>query len=272
MVDPNSLLDHSPQQFAEHWLDHLLREVLPQRVRDLAESAIAARIVHLLADNVPTHPVMQERRRLLLAGLEALRKSERPTVEQAIELRAAAIVQGGGGASVWADEETYEAIRDTLAKFRGLVDELKEFAVFDPREAEQAAQTTADLVSVVEAAFADFSAAKNDAGLLDFNDLLVKTRDLLRSSSEVRAEATASIDALLVDEFQDTDPIQSEIVKTLVGDGMKTGKLSLVGDAKQSIYRFRGADPACLRSPPPTNHRSRGRLPLTKTFAASRPS
>ena len=93
----------------------------------------------------------------------------------------------------------------------------------------------------------------------------MKPRDLLRKSADVRHAAADSIDAQLVDEFQDTDRIQSEIVEALVGGGLSTGRLFVVGDSKQSIYRFRGADPtvfdATRNSLPET-----GRLPLTRNF------
>jgi ATP-dependent helicase/nuclease subunit A len=81
---------------------------------------------------------------------------------------------------------------------------------------------------------------KHDAALLDFDDLLLKTRDLLRDNTEVRRELQTRFKFILVDEFQDTDPVQAEIV-TLLDEG-KPGKLFIVGDPKQSIYSFRGAD------------------------------
>ena len=85
-------------------------------------------------------------------------------------------------------------------------------------------------------------------GVLDFDDLLIKVRDLC-----TRVDALDALREryryLLVDEFQDTDPVQAEIVYLLAGapgsrDGLRTepGKLFIVGDPKQSIYRFRKAD------------------------------
>jgi len=85
-----------------------------------------------------------------------------------------------------------------------------------------------------------FQKAKHARALLDFDDLLVKTRDLLRDNAEVRTELRRRFKFVLVDEFQDTDPVQSEIVLRL-GEG-SPGKLFIVGDPKQSIYGFRRAD------------------------------
>ena len=116
----------------------------------------------------------------------------------------------------------------------------------------------------MQAAAHDFKAAKEAAGQLDFDDLLIRTRDLLRQSEAVRKEATRSISALLVDEFQDTDPVQAEIVRTLVGS-LDAGKLFVVGDAKQSIYRFRGAEPRVFDSTREMLPQT-GQLPLTRNF------
>ena len=93
---------------------------------------------------------------------------------------------------------------------------------------------------------------KARAGKLDFLDLLVLTRDLLRDDPKVRAELQKRFSHLLVDEFQDTDPLQAEILLLLAANDpsisdadeakVVPGKLFLVGDPKQSIYRFRRAD------------------------------
>ena len=74
---------------------------------------------------------------------------------------------------------------------------------------------------------------------LSFNDLLLLTARVLRENDEVREALRRKYRYLFVDEFQDTDPIQAEIVHLLTGPA---GMLFVVGDPKQSIYRFRRAD------------------------------
>ncbi len=83
--------------------------------------------------------------------------------------------------------------------------------------------------------------ARVERGLITHNDLLVLTRDLLRDQPELRRLVAARYRALLVDEYQDTDPAQAQIVRMLRAE--KNGPaVFLVGDPKQSIYRFRAAD------------------------------
>ena len=97
--------------------------------------------------------------------------------------------------------------------------------------------------------YADY---KCQAALLDFDDLLHHARDLLGSNEAVRTALAKRYPRILVDEFQDTDPLQAEILWRLAGEGdatlpwqersIRPGALFLVGDPKQAIYRFRGAD------------------------------
>jgi ATP-dependent helicase/nuclease subunit A len=95
---------------------------------------------------------------------------------------------------------------------------------------------------------------KQRRGLLDFDDLLLAARDLLRDSRAAREHFQSRFPHLVVDEFQDTDPVQAEVVMRLAApegeqdevawEGLSPagGALFLVGDPKQSIYRFRRAD------------------------------
>ncbi len=95
-------------------------------------------------------------------------------------------------------------------------------------------------------------AVKARRGLVDQVDLLVRLRDLLRGDLAARRFLQERLDHVLVDEFQDTDPLQAEIVLYLCEREPRAtdwrdvvlapGKLTLVGDPKQSIYRFRRAD------------------------------
>jgi DNA helicase II / ATP-dependent DNA helicase PcrA len=74
---------------------------------------------------------------------------------------------------------------------------------------------------------------------VDFDDILLLTRDLLSRFPEIRKRYQEGFDYILIDEFQDTNNIQNEIVDLL----LRNGNLTVVGDDYQSIYKFRGAEP-----------------------------
>ncbi|MGH7865155.1 MAG: UvrD-helicase domain-containing protein, partial [Candidatus Binataceae bacterium] len=91
---------------------------------------------------------------------------------------------------------------------------------------------------------------KRARGVVTFDDLLILTRDTLARGPQVLARYRSAIRSLLVDEYQDTDPIQHAIVVSLTEPrhGLPTPALFVVGDEKQSIYRFRGADVRVFRT------------------------
>ncbi len=86
----------------------------------------------------------------------------------------------------------------------------------------------------------DYENRKRKNSYIDFDDILIKTKILLENEN-VRRELNSKYTYLMVDEYQDTDEIQYDIFLPIL-DNLKTGKLFIVGDDKQSIYRFRDAD------------------------------
>jgi ATP-dependent helicase/nuclease subunit A len=110
----------------------------------------------------------------------------------------------------------------------------------------------AELLSVLLPAAEEYEAYRLRRGQLDFQDLLMQAAKLLREHPEVRRDFTERYACLLVDEYQDTDPVQAEVMFLLAaGDPTekdwtrchpRPGSLFVVGDPKQSIYRFRRAD------------------------------
>ncbi len=119
-------------------------------------------------------------------------------------------------------------------------------------------QSDADVNQALRERLLDFlqryEKQKTEGALADFQDLLLRARDVLAASVPVRRYFQAKFDRILVDEFQDTDPLQAELVAFLAEDPsappaidwrqvqLLPGKLFIVGDPKQSIYRFRRAD------------------------------
>jgi ATP-dependent exoDNAse (exonuclease V) beta subunit len=137
--------------------------------------------------------------------------------------------------------DAYEALRATLDQFRLDAD------------AHLAALLQQELAGAITA----YEELKARSGALDFLDLLLKARDLVRGNASVRAGFQDRFTRIFVDEFQDTDPLQAEILLLLAAaDPDATdwrtvtpvlGRLFIVGDPKQSIYRFRRADVAIYR-------------------------
>lgn len=120
-----------------------------------------------------------------------------------------------------------------------------------------AGRVLGDLIAAIQPIVDKFRDYKRSAALLDFDDLIFAARDLLRDHPIVREALAGRYRHVLVDEFQDTDPLQTEIFWRLCGDPVagadpqdwsayriRPGGLFLVGDPKQAIYRFRGADVA----------------------------
>jgi len=105
----------------------------------------------------------------------------------------------------------------------------------------------------------EYADERRHEGRVEFHDLLVRARDLLRNNASVRRAVSDLFSHLLIDEFQDTDPLQIDVAMLLacaVTDSAPPwqemeaaeGKLFFVGDPKQSIYRFRRADIALYQA------------------------
>jgi len=108
------------------------------------------------------------------------------------------------------------------------------------------------VIPLLAAARDHYEQVRLDEGVLSFQDLLARTAALLRTRPDVRVAFAKRHPFLLVDEFQDTDPLQAEMLLLLTAGNdnatnwrettIKPGSLFVVGDPKQSIYRFRRAD------------------------------
>jgi CRISPR-associated exonuclease Cas4 len=109
----------------------------------------------------------------------------------------------------------------------------------------------ATLSNHIDEVLDEYAQFKRKAAVLDFDDLLYRARDLVKVHENVRTALGQRYSRILVDEFQDTDPIQAEILFRIAAidcperwehSTLRSGALFMVGDPKQAIYRFRGAD------------------------------
>ncbi|MBI4437588.1 ATP-dependent helicase [Candidatus Uhrbacteria bacterium] len=113
-----------------------------------------------------------------------------------------------------------------------------------------------ELISTIERVVDLYEARKKDADSMDFDDLLLKLRELLFTRDDIRRRLAAQFRYVLVDEYQDTNVVQSEIVRQLSSEH---GHVLVVGDDAQSIYSFRAAQIRNILGFPETH-------PGTKTF------
>ncbi len=148
-----------------------------------------------------------------------------------------------GSSKAWGDKETLAESKARLGLIRDMTRETLKHVGEQPSETDQRAAYLlplwANLIRRVQSAYHD---AKEKDSLLDFDDLEQRTADLLRDFPLVRARyRNAEFKHILVDEFQDTNSRQWSIVQALA-DLERPGSLFVVGDPKQSIYAFRGAD------------------------------
>jgi ATP-dependent helicase/nuclease subunit A len=144
----------------------------------------------------------------------------------------------------WTDGKRAKEVRNCLSKWR--IDVLQPFLT------EWKEYLHPHLVNFVLPAVEYSRKRRMDEGTLSFQDLLMRSTELLREHPEVRKDFAKRYSRLFVDEFQDTDPVQAEMMLLLAGSIThendwrrqipKPGSLFIVGDPKQSIYRFRRAD------------------------------
>lgn len=101
------------------------------------------------------------------------------------------------------------------------------------------------LVGLARSVEAEYRALKAAQSALDNNDLLRMAYEALRDYPAIRAAYEGRFKMVMIDEFQDTDQMQVDLIRYLTGAGERA--LCTVGDAQQSIYRFRGAEVEVFR-------------------------
>jgi ATP-dependent helicase/nuclease subunit A len=200
-----------------------------------------------------------------LPALERVLEDPQSAAAEDLELLAGR-AGGKGSAKAWEGKDRLMAVRGRLRAIADRFIELRPWCR-PPGEADEAAAAyLALLTRLAGDADRSYDAAKRRLGILDFDDLIDRTARLLRDRPAVRDALRRRLDQLLVDECQDTDATQLRMLWSLLSDDRTPppGKLFIVGDVKQSIYRFRGAqaevfDELCGRF-------GTARMPLEKSF------
>jgi len=265
-IDWSQWRDVTPEQLVARWEAFSCAVTVPSVLEAVARSPDARCLAQIAREHCPANPTMQARCQALSERIASLSKSTDPLGDLR-QISENARVQGGGGKKAWPSETVYEQFRNAAKGLRETIKAVEADIAFDAAGAGPAAEVGLRLLSVARAVAEAYDQRKQDLAVLDFNDLLIRAKQLLTSpeSTSLREQLASQIRLFLVDEFQDTDPLQVDLVKALCGEMLTQGKLFFVGDYKQSIYRFRGANPHVfreLRESVP----QRGRLPLTLNF------
>jgi ATP-dependent helicase/nuclease subunit A len=232
--------EQSADQILDWW-----KTVWRDEVLALAASDFAAAVDRNLR-TIVAHPCRAPKARERIAWLaQTLHDLDRFSFEpEGLDQVLEATSLRGARPDHWLSEDHYQQVKAAMHALRNAVHEAR--ALFDWSEpSTRAAIEQGRLYARLsfEASEA-YSRLKRDQGLLDYGDLQESVRTLFTEGSpEVIEEIRSGVSLILVDEFQDTDPTQTDILSRLSGESATTGKLFLVGDAKQSIYAFRGARP-----------------------------
>lgn len=173
-----------------------------------------------------------------------------------------------GSAKVWGDKATKDIyanrLRDMRDKIKATTDRIGDPLNDVDKESARLLPLWYRLIQQVQSAYRQH---KRDNSLLDFDDLERLTAHLLQDESVKDRYQNAEFKHLLVDEFQDTNALQWQIIQALA-DLETGGSLFVVGDPKQSIYQFRGADVSVFNSVRDTiaNNRAGQEVPLSQSF------
>jgi len=225
--------------------------------------------VTILQDNAATEPHdrMELQRREVLAAIQG---AAGPLAERLTLLaRLNEINLTGGRRSAWPEGKAQvDAVKAALRTLRDLWRSQSAVLELSLTPLDEA---LAQVLPALRAAFASacerYKVFKRERNALDFDDLEHGALTLLREKETVRERWQRDVRAILVDEFQDTNGRQRELVVLLNGDG---GKLFIVGDAKQSIYRFRGADVAVFHAERERIEQEGAAFLLEKSYRAHR--
>jgi len=268
---------HGPAELTAHWREFFVNRVVPaaacelvqsdalQSLRDVADVSRAA------TDRLRDHLVQ------LAAQIEQLVESSArgassvsaaQIATMCSKLRELARAQGVCTTNDWNDAADYEAYRDASKAVREAIERsvINKAGVADDISTE-AAHMGLELLSLAADVSSAVADAKRAANQMEFDDLLICVHRLLTDPAHesVRRRVSSGVRLLMVDEFQDTDPRQVEIVKAFCGENWAERGLFIVGDYKQSIYRFRDAEPRVFAEL--SDHLgAQGRLSLTANF------
>jgi ATP-dependent helicase/nuclease subunit A len=263
-------LDATPEQVVAAWKLWHRDEATPTAMREIASTAPVDELIELLESIQPTKPAFDEARSILLELLPKL-ASATATSDELNRICEYARVKTAAGpyictAKDWRNKDTYSQYSKSCELLRTTIKETQP-PNWNNADALETARLGLALLKLTAKVANKYEDRKRAQGKLDFDDLLSRAHRLITDpkNTELKQELGDDLRLLLVDEFQDTDQLQVDLVRALCGPGFETGRLFFVGDFKQSIYRFRGAEPVVFRNLR-SEVKDKGKLPLTTNF------
>lgn len=246
-LEASAAFGRGPQEYLDDWQNTLHRRQV-QAVESILSHPTWREAQRTLRENVASKPddSAEVQRRMAVSVLEAAHNArDWPAQREAladldqIDLR-------GGSKYAWPHGKPQQAaVKAALRNLRELWRQEAGFLLLELNEADEAlAEALPGLEAVFHRALETYERLQQERRALDFDDLERRALALLSGNAPVRERWHREIGAVLVDEYQDTNARQRDLVALLTGD---EGRLFIVGDAKQSIYRFRGADVTVFR-------------------------
>ena len=237
---------YQPEELLTHWRERL-DQYRAQYLTALIERPEWQAAVKGLQDQVASDPddrmAIQRQQ-----ALNAIQPTSGPLDERLRALQALDQINlRGGSYKAWpGGKAQLKEVKDSLRTLRKLWEGPAELLTLTLTPLDEAlAQALPTLRAAFSHACRRYDALKRERDSLDFDDLEHQARQLLKEDADVRARWQDEIGAILADEFQDTNGRQRDLIQHLNKGG---GRLFIVGDGKQSIYRFRGADVSVFRA------------------------
>jgi ATP-dependent helicase/nuclease subunit A len=210
-----------------------------------SDAALRAALDFVRPGDLPAGDKLSDVWRAVHAQIPALLDGSPAEFAAAVDTLASAIKVNAGSAKNWGDKDALGAAKDALRSIRARMQDVQK--TLPPPLCERDEDAAGWLTcwrDAIGLAAQVYAARKLDRTALDFDDLETRARDLLTEHDAVVARYAAEFNHILVDEFQDTNAAQRDTIYRLAGVGAPgaDGRLFVVGDPKQSIYAFRGAD------------------------------
>jgi len=233
------------------WNEVWVREGRSSLIRQAAHSARECR--ETLETLEPNSVKLRNRRAEILQLICDL-DGGNPTFDQLSELKNLARISDLRGKDLWPSEECKKQVQKRFESLRKALEKILPRLTWNEKQTREEIVNRQRLIRLAIKARSAYERLKSERNGLDFDDLQTRFVDLIREHPELLVKSPsspelgeASFEFILVDEFQDTDRLQSEILRRMGHTDFLRGRLFVVGDYRQSIYGFRGADPSIFQ-------------------------